>query len=146
MIMQTDNPYAPPAANITTEELIQERTYPGIGRLAFFLLYCGAYALLFFGVSVTAAYTASDLSLVILAAWIAIVITIAALRYRNIGSSGWMSLLILVPIISIGVFIYLLAYPKGYADHKRLDTAGKVIIILLVALILLGVIAAIVSG
>jgi len=53
-------------------------------------------------------------------------------RLRNIGISGWWSLLwwsllILVPVANLLVAICCLMYPEGYQHTEKLDTAGKVL-------------------
>jgi uncharacterized membrane protein YhaH (DUF805 family) len=48
-------------------------------------------------------------------------------RLRNIGMSGWWSLLILVPIANIILGVKCLIYQEGYQDTKKLDRTGKII-------------------
>jgi len=71
----------------------------------------------------------------ILAIWV------TAKRLQNQGYSGWWVLGLIVPILNIAVSVKCIAAPEGYADHKTLDTSGKVVVGLLLAAIVLTVAA-----
>ena len=43
------------------------------------------------------------------------------------GTSGWWILLMFVPFVSAILSIMLYACPEGYADTRKMDTAGVVI-------------------
>lgn len=64
-------------------------------------------------------------------------IWVTAKRLQNLGYSGWWVLGMIVPILNIAVGVKCMAAPEGYADHKTLDTAGKIIIGLFLATIVL---------
>jgi TPR repeat protein/uncharacterized membrane protein YhaH (DUF805 family) len=51
----------------------------------------------------------------------------ACMRLRSIGYSGWYALLTAVPLVNVFLGYRLCAYPPGYADSKRPDTAMRVI-------------------
>jgi uncharacterized membrane protein YhaH (DUF805 family) len=57
-------------------------------------------------------------------------IIITVLRLHNMGTSGWWSLLIFIPVVNIFLDLRCLAYPEGYSDHRRLDSAARVILLL----------------
>jgi len=71
----------------------------------------------------------------ILAIWV------TAKRLQNQGHSGWWVLGLIVPILNIAVSVKCIAAPEGYADHKTMDTSGKVVVGLLLAAIVLTVAA-----
>ena len=54
-------------------------------------------------------------------------VVIQVLRFKNIGRSGWNVLWTFVPVVNIYFYWMLMAVPEGYADHKVMDTAAKVI-------------------
>ena len=64
-----------------------------------------------------------------------------AKRLQNQGHSGWWVLGLIVPILNIAVSVKCIAAPEGYADHKTLDTSGKIVVGLLLAAIVLTVAA-----
>jgi uncharacterized membrane protein YhaH (DUF805 family) len=73
-------------------------------------------------------------------------IWIVVQRLINVGLSGWWVLGLLVPILNIWVAVQCVAAPEGYAQHKTLDTAGKVIIGLFLGSIVLIILMAILAG
>ena len=46
-----------------------------------------------------------------------------------------------VPLLNIIVAVRCVAAPEGYADHKTLDTTGKIIVGIVIALIALLILA-----
>ena len=64
---------------------------------------------------------------------IAMGLTIA--RLRNIGISLWWFLLYLIPILGLYVTVMCLMVPPGYQQHRQFDTAGRVILTILAALV-----------
>jgi hypothetical protein len=82
----------------------------------------------------------------ILLAWV-LVLFAGGQRYRNIGYNPWLILLALIPIVNLVIGYRCLAYPKGYADTKQVDTPMRVVSWLygiLIGLAILGIILAIV--
>jgi hypothetical protein len=66
-------------------------------------------------------------------------------RLKNIGMNPLWCLATLVPILNLLVGIRCLVFQEGYADTKKLDTAGKVITFIVLGLFVLVVIAVVVS-
>ena len=64
-------------------------------------------------------------------------IRFALMRIRNMGASGWWLFLMLVPIASNVLAIALLSCPEGFAHHKKMDTVGIVVAVILGGLTLL---------
>lgn len=62
-------------------------------------------------------------------------------RLKNIGMSGWWSLLILVPVANLFIGIKCAMCPEGYQDTKKLDTAGKVIAGVLIGFVVLMIVS-----
>ena len=60
-------------------------------------------------------------------------------RLKNIGMNPWFCALIFVPIANLFIGIRCLIFPEGYQDTRKLDTAGRVNIVLLSIAILIGV-------
>lgn len=143
--MSEYNPFAAPASTGYATENLQGRTYGGIGRLAYF-----GYSFLINIISgvLQAAMVAGEMGgLVLIVAVVGMVfgIWIAVQRLINVGLSGWWVLGLIVPILNIWVAVQCIAAPEGYAQHKTLDTAGKVIIGLFLGAVVL-VIAVVVLG
>lgn len=139
--MNQENPFATPDAELDTGPapgLL--RDYGGIGRLAYF-----GYTVLFTFLSmfiVGGLAAAGGLSSLLLTQGILALVSfvLAYKRLINIGDNGWLCLLLMIPLVNIFIGVRCLAYPTGYADHKQLDTAAKVIIGLFVGIIVIGVI------
>lgn len=142
--MSEYNPFAAPSEAGYATQNFQGRTYGGIGRLAYF-----GYSLLINIVSTAlqfalAAGNMAGLILVVSVVGMIFGIWIAVQRLINVGLSGWWVLGLIVPILNIWVAVQCIAAPEGYAQHKTLDTAGKVIIgvflggvVLVIALVVL---------
>lgn len=67
-------------------------------------------------------------------------------RVTNLGMSGWAVLWSLVPFMNIWIHWRMMACPAGYEDHRTLDTAGKVISGLWIAVLALGFLAPLIGG
>ena len=124
-------------------ETQEVRVYGGIGRLAFFLtnLLMTVIAL------VVAAGASGEPAAVVFVQVLFFVVALAmvALRFQNIGDSGWWCLMGLVPVVSAVVFIQCVAYPEGYANTRKMDTAGKVVLGLLLGVIVLVVLGVVIA-
>jgi len=124
-------------------EVFPDRDYGGIGRAAYFGL---SFAI---GVPNNIVHYFADeagaTGVVLITTIFGLVVTIvlAVQRLKNLGYSGWWTIGLIVPILNILVGLRCLAAPEGYADHKTLDTAGKIIIGLIIGLFVLVVVAAI---
>ncbi len=140
--MSVSNPYQS-THEVAVDPFNSHRTYGGIGRAAYFF---GGIGISIVQNVVTVALAGSgDVGsvAVIPIALVAVAGTVALACFRmiNLGSSGWWGLGIIVPILNIFVGLRCLICPEGYADHKTLDLAGKMISGILIAIIVLGVIA-----
>jgi len=109
--------------------------HPGIGRAAYFglSLLVGLVAVFFLGL--LGLQDPAVGGFVIAAASIAL----AANRFRNMGMSGWWSLLIFLPLVNVVVQVMLLVCQPGYTQTNRLDAHGKLVLWILVGSILVGV-------
>jgi uncharacterized membrane protein YhaH (DUF805 family) len=111
------------------------RTYGGIRRTGYWL---GMFGLAMLNLMFT---QAEDLRLVVTGFLIVIPLCFVLVinRLHNIGTNGWWSLLILVPIASLFVGIPCAICPEGYADTKQLDSAGSILAGIFIALLCLAV-------
>jgi len=62
-------------------------------------------------------------------------------RLKNIGWNGWLALLDFIPLVNLAVSIPSAIYPEGYADTKKLDKTGKILVGVFVGCIVLLVVA-----
>ncbi len=155
------NPYAA-TASTGTAAMSPQRSYGGIGRLAYFgysflagviynialFVVVGAAAAAGGGGGAPGAAGGGALLLMIpvLLIYIAALMWIVAQRMINTGYSPWWCVGMFVPILNILVAVRCIACPEGYADHGTLDTAGKVIIGIFFAALALGVVAVILAA
>lgn len=139
------NPYATPKSNlgIDTNPYAQPE-YGGIRRLAYFariLLTTFLFVIVAVVGGVMGGEPALVLILICALVFFILYIRFALLRIRNIGASGWWLLLMLVPVASNALAIVLLACPEGFADHKKMDTIGIIVAVILGGLTLLSLFA-----
>lgn len=134
------DPYTTPAAHPAQLGLDEPRHYGGIGRLAYFvrnlLLVVGIVIAAMLG----AAFSKNPTSLILIGAIVLCLIfyiRFAVQRIRNIGASAWWLLLMLVPLANNLLGIALVACPEGFAQHKKLDTTGIVLVVIFGGLFLL---------
>jgi len=151
------NPYEPPRAAVPTHSEFRDAgalttEYSGIKRLNYFVRNVILLVLLFvfIGLAITTypddnAYSII-LALVGLLIFLVFYIRFALLRIRNMGASGWWLLLMLVPLASNVLAIALLSCPEGFAHHKKMDTTGIIVAVILGGLTLLSFIANIASA
>ncbi len=120
--------------------------YPGIKRLPYFLLVLGISFGLAFLMGIVGAIIGSNETFGVMY-WttqvvvMGVSIFLGVRRLQNIGTSGWWILLSIVPLVNMIVGIALLALPTGYADHRQMDTAGKVVIGIMIGLFVLSIVA-----
>ena len=139
------SPYATPESTQSLGEVEAQRIYGGIKRLPYFgfsVLSAVVFQLiaLALGFSEGAEPSSTDnagIFLIVFGIFIAITLWLVASRSINSGYSPWWCLGIFIPILNLIVGIRCLACPEGYAQHKTLDTAGKVIGIIFLAMIVL---------
>ena len=138
-----DDPNLNPFAATTTLEAANpvalQRSYGGIGRLA----YVGLTVLvnIIFNV-VLLLLVAEDtvLFMPVVLVDFGANLWIIAQRITNTGYSRWWCVAIAVPFLNILLAFRLIACPEGYADHRTLDTAGKIMVGLFLAMFALFVI------
>jgi len=119
------NPYsAPVSATVAASEDDRITRLGGINRLPYFL---GGLGLGVVGLIPILGLLAQLVGLPILA-WH---------RMKQVGYHPALGLLILIPLVNIWPGVICLAAPKGYRYTRKLDTAGKVIIGLLVGFLAL---------
>ncbi len=136
------NPYAATTA-ATAAPTLPTQSYGGIGRLAYFGL-SFLVGIVFNVLSVVvggAGDAAPAIALLMFVGYLIAICWVVAQRMINMGYSAWWCLGMFVPILNLLVGLRAIACPEGYADHRTLDTAGKIIAGTILALIVLGVVA-----
>ena len=118
--------------------------YPGIGRLHYFLSQVGMIAAIVFAVSVFGPES-RVVSITALAITIASVI-VDVLRLRNMGVSQWLVFLRFLPYGKTLMWIAMTSAQTGWNETRKLDSAGKSILFVEVALFLMVVFLAMRSG
>jgi uncharacterized membrane protein YhaH (DUF805 family) len=130
-----DNPYQSPlndAIALPVDEPLRE--YGGIGRLAYVgYSFLAGVATNVLGMVAGAIGAGNEL------------LGPAVQRLKNMGYSGWWSLLLFVPLVNILVGLRCLICPVGYADTKRLDRTGTILTVIVVGLFLLFVLVTVAS-
>lgn len=129
------NPYSAPRSSTAPRRRSSTaaQSYPGIGRLHYFLLS--------FGINILAIIPILGLIIALVGG-----IYVVVQRLKNIGYNAWLAILMIVPIANIWVGFVCIAAPEGYADHKTLDTAGKVIAGIILSVFVLAILIAIVAS
>ncbi|MFC1739295.1 DUF805 domain-containing protein [Planctomycetota bacterium] len=124
---------------IETEEMKRrsrkKKNYGGIHRTGYFFGMLGVTVI--YGILVAAARGEPGAALLGQIIVLAVSFILLANRLHNIGKSGWMSLLILVPFANLYIWIICSVCPEGYHDTKKLDTAGKIIAGIFIGLVVL---------
>ena len=110
--------------------LVRRNHYGGIGRLLYFINLC--MLLLAVGFFMLLAFTMKEPWFLLGAAILQPVgaLTLLWLRFKNIGWNPWFSLQVLVPLVGLVVGPPAIAFPEGFADTRKLDTAAIVILCL----------------
>ncbi|RMF86877.1 MAG: hypothetical protein D6741_21325 [Planctomycetota bacterium] len=122
-----------------------------MGRLQYFLTMLGAAFGIIFVAGLIGSMTPNP-AVVAIGAQILIVLVqlvLMAQRLQNIGWSPALAFLSLVPVAGAVIGLALLILPEGYADTKRLDTAGKIVLGLVlgfIGLMLLVIVLALAAG
>ena len=112
-----------------------EHEYPGVGRLHYFLGNVGMVAAAVFVVMVfgpeSAVMSVTALVLMVVS------LILDVLRLRNIGVSQWFVFLRYVPFGKTLLGFGLLSAQTGWIETRRLDSAGKSILIALLVVLAL---------
>lgn len=123
------NPYA--VLDSATDQSVipaEQRKYGGIGRLMFAI----GLPLVLLSSTVLRAVLRHHgywgTSALIMPASLLLYPLLAVLRVRNTGYRGRWLLAIFLPFLTPLILIGLFAAPIAYADHGKMDTAGKVVI------------------
>lgn len=110
-------------------------SHPGIGRLVFFCVWVG---LVTTGLILQTIFSADPRFVSSIRGLILISICILTVsRLKNMGKSGWWAALIFIPLVNLCVGAFCLAAPPGYAQSKKMDTTGNVILWTIAGLIAL---------
>ncbi len=134
--MSLENPFAAPSSGQliasephdyrwSTED--DSPYYGGIGRRSYFCWHLGISILGRMLLQTTLAYQSLGYFILLM-----IISTIASIvlvlhRIKNLGYRDLWVLGIFVPILNVVITGRCLACPGGYADHRTLDTPGKII-------------------
>ncbi len=113
--------------------IIEEfKAYGGIGRPAYFfgIIGAGLLSTVPFGFIVA----------------IALAGILVLYRLKNIGRNEAWAMLIIIPIANLFVTIPCLILPEGYDDTKKLDTAAKIIVGILIAMVVLTITIAVLAS
>ncbi len=137
-----------------TADQIVALDYPGIGRLAYFLIsmalcivfYVILIAIIFAALGTNQGGGAAAAGLLVGLLFVIGFFFLAVKRITNLGMSGWAILWALVPFMNIWIHWRLIACPAGYQDHRTLDTAGKVITGLWIGMFALAFLAPVIGG
>lgn len=147
---ENPNPYAA-TSTIETDNMMPTHTaYGGIGRLAYLGLGLlnGVVYKVGLGAIESAGESAALLETLLNLVSYGTMLWFVALRMINTGYSPWLCVGMNVPFLNILVAVRAFACPAGYADHRTLDTAGKIIVglcLAMLALFFIGLVIAIVK-
>jgi len=104
-----------------------EHAYPGIGRLHYFLAHIGMIAVVVFVVTVfgpeSRVMSITGLVLIVVS------FVLDVMRLKNIGLSQWYAFLRCVPFGKTLLGFGLLCAQTGWTETRRLDSAGKSILL-----------------
>jgi len=123
--MNTENKQVPPPL----PPAVLSEKYDGIPRSVFIpIVAIGSVAIIFFAHNT------------IIAWFFLLIFQIAVFfRLKNIGRSGWLILISLIPVVGLLVWWPCLYAPTGFAERKKLDTAGKIIRGIILFIMLIGI-------
>ena len=117
-----------------------DQRYPGLDRSSYFLWTAGMQLV---GAAVMFGFALVEKTSVALsfggATFLAGLVYLNVLRFRNQGASGWWALGLFVPLLNYYVAVRAWAYPAGYNEHRSLDLPGKLIVGVAVGVLLLAI-------
>lgn len=160
---QNINPYEVSANrqnSLANERDSNGTNYEGYGRSRYFLTYI-VVTIVFYGMMIASASLIMKNSAMkgdkalgssfAVIALLGIVYMIAfmyvgAQRTKNLGMSGYAVLWTFVPIMNIWIGWRMLACPEGYEDHRTLDSPGKAISGIWIAMIVLAIGSSVLSS
>jgi uncharacterized membrane protein YhaH (DUF805 family) len=127
--------YATPSANVATRAELRE--YPGLRRLPY----------LGWGLALQVLYFAMALAMAespMLGSFFLVMMVggsgyLVVQRLRNIGSSPWWAVGMIVPLLNIYVGLKATAFPEGFDDHKQFDAPAKIVIGLFLGVLVIGI-------
>ncbi len=137
--MSFENPYAVPSSG---ESLTSERHdfrwsaegdshyYSGIGRLSYFCWHMGISILDRILLETTLAYQSLGFLILLMIVSTIVSVVLVLHRIKNLGYRDLWVLGIFVPILNVVIAGRCLACPEGYADHRTLDTTGKIVAVI----------------
>ncbi len=139
---QTPTAKAPDIPLSYEEVYSRPPTYDGVGRLSYLIIRPILYLLFLVAAFFVARFT--GIEAIYYGAPILFIffsIRLIALRFINIGMSGWWTLGLLVPLLNLPLYFILNILPPGYAYSKKLDVAayilGFLFLLPIIALIIL---------
>lgn len=145
------NPYQSPKASDEDDSALADamaarrgNTYKGMGRLMYWVAPSAIYLIVFVALAAVGAAIMEDSEgpmaiVAMIALFVAFILCFLATlsRLKNLAMSRWSFLWSFVPFANIWLGYRLYVCPPGYQDHKKLDTAGKVMVVLY-SLVLIG--------
>ena len=134
-----ENPYSSPKVfDRSIEPETALRHYGGIRRLPYLGIAIGLGILQNVIIEVFPSVESMQ-SMALLVTLFFLVVSFVPVYYRlqNIGMNPWWCFLMLVPIANLLIGIRCLICQEGYADTKKLDTAGKITTYIVLAIFLL---------
>ena len=121
-----------------------EHEYPGIGRMHYFLSQVGMIAAIIFVVTVFGPESVVLRVAALILMGVSVVVDV--LRLRNIGVSQWLVFLRFLPFGKTLMWIGLTSAQTGWNETRQLDSVGKSILFVEVALFLLIIFMAMRAG
>jgi uncharacterized membrane protein YhaH (DUF805 family) len=107
---------------------LDQQDYCGIGRLGYFL-----GSMLCAGVGGYSFISSGGHNSALFVVFLALIVQTALVFQRliNIGWNGWLALIGFIPLVGLWVSIPAAIFPEGYANTRKLDRTGRILLILL---------------
>ena len=123
----TENPFAPPEAEQKAVARARYR-FPGISR-AMFLVWLVVVPLI---PPLALPFAAGPAMNVVVVGFLVVGLV---MRVQNVGWSGWWAIIAFVPFLNFLMIAACLVLPTEYAQTRRIDVAGQIMAVLLVAVV-----------